>query len=250
MLRSVNEIMNYVLDARDDEIGRCKDFLFDDRKWVIRYMVADTGKWLPKRKVLISPISLGAPDWGSRRFPVNLTRDEIKESPPLAADAPISDVYEKQFFDFYGYPYYWVGDALWGPEYYARSLFGVSREDAEKLKLQEQTEKHLRSVEEVKGYGIEAIDGDIGHVEDFIVEDGSWVIRYVVVDTRNILPGGKKVLISPEWTTDIQWAGEKLPVGMTKDAIKNSPEFDPLQPVNREYEETLYDFYGQPHYWR
>lgn len=249
MLRSIDEMKNYVLEATDGEIGRCKDFLFDEIQMTVRYMVADTGKWLPGRKVLISPISLGEPDWTTRRFPVNLSRTDIKESPPLEADEPVSRVFEKHFYDFYGYPYYWVGHGVWGPEYYARRLYGVSPRELNQAHEEEQKDNHLRSVSEVEGYSIQALDGDIGHVEDFIVEDESWVFRYVVVDTRDLLPGGKKVLISPEWTATIRWAEKEFAVGMSREAVKQAPEYDPLQPVNREYEMTLYDFHGRPYYW-
>lgn len=249
MLRSVNEIINYVLEAKDGEIGRCKDFLFDETNWVVRYMVADTGKWLPKRKVLLSPISLGQPEWTSGRFPVNLSREQIENAPSLAAEKPVSRIYEEQFMDYYGYPYYWVGDALWAHEPYAHRLFGVSKQKAQNIRQMENKDNHLRSVKEIKGYGIRAIDGSIGHVQDCIVEDDSWVLRYVVVDTLNILPGGKKVLISPEWTEEIYWAGQSIQVGLTRDQVKNSPEYQPDAPINREYETVLYDFYGKPHYW-
>lgn len=107
---------------------------------------------------------------------------------------------------------------------------------------------HLRSIEEVNGYSIRALDGSIGHVEDFIFEDSTLIIRYMVIDTRNFLPG-RKVLISPEWIKNVDWKSKEVSVNMTCDAIKNSPEFDPTAPVNRAYELQLYDFYGRPAYW-
>ncbi|MEJ2023797.1 MAG: PRC-barrel domain containing protein [Deltaproteobacteria bacterium] len=192
MLRSLKSLINYVLKAEDGEIGRCTDFLFDDEKWVTRYIVADTGKWLPGRKVLISPISLGEPDWSSRRFPVKMTRDEVESSPPLDADAPVS--------------------------------------------------------RKVTGYDIEALDGEIGPAEDFIVDDTSWVFRYMVVDTRKWLPG-RKVLVSPEWIDTIIWAENHVKVDLTVNEVKESPKYDPSRPVNREYEVVLYDYYGRPQYW-
>ncbi len=250
-MRSVNDIINYVLDAEDGEIGRCKDFLFDDRHFAVRYIVADTGKWLPGKKVLISPISVDEPDESERKLPVHLKKSRIKQAPPLEAHAPVSEKYERQFAEFYGYPFYWVGDGVWGPEYYARSLLGVSmHESGLKTQRAAEAENHLRSVREIKGYDIEAVGGDIGHVEDFIVEGGSWVIRYVVVETRNLLPGGKKVLVSPKWAREIKWAGEKVVLDMTVEDILNSPPYDPDKTViDENYEAQLHDFYGRPHYW-
>jgi hypothetical protein len=247
MLRSVKEIHNYVLQAKDGEIGRCKDFLFDDRFWAIRYMVADTGKWLPGRKVLVSPISLGEPDWDSGLFPVRLTKKQIEEAPDLEEDAPVSRQYEISLNKFYGWPFYWGGVRAWGPVSYPGSLF--DQEMAENISAEvESGDEHLRSIDEVTGYRIRATDDDIGHVEDFILEDDVWTIRYMIVDTRNWLPG-RKVLVSPGWINSISWAESRVRVGVTVEAIKNGPEYDPSQPINREYEVRLYDFYGRPKYW-
>ena len=248
MLRSMNEIIGYRLSAGDGEVGKCKDFLFHDHDWAVRYMVADTSKWLPGRKVLIPQVALAEADWKTRRFSVKMTKGQIRNSPPLDEDAPVSRRYEKQWFDYYGWPYYWTGDRLRPPqssptEVYLRTQEGLVEE---KRPLKPQT--GLRSVQEVVGYHIRATDGEIGHVENFIVDDEMWVLRYMVVDTRNWLPG-RKILVSPGWINAIEWADEKVEVGLTRKAIRNGPEYNPSEPVNREYEAVLYDFYGRPHYW-
>jgi hypothetical protein len=248
MLRSLSATENYVLSAKDGDIGRCKDFLFDDEFWTIRYMVADTGKWLPGRKVLISPISLGEPDWLQRRFSVNLTKEQIENSPPLDEHAPVSRRYEKRYFGYYYWPYYWTGGDIWGAAPYPPA---VPVEYPEELEEEEKDpeKSHLRSVKEVTGYDIQATDGRIGHVEDFIVDDETWTIRYMVVDTRKWLPG-RKVLVSPEWIERIAWGENTVSVDLSTEEIKQSPEYDPAEPVNREYELRLYDFYGRPTYWK
>jgi hypothetical protein len=107
---------------------------------------------------------------------------------------------------------------------------------------------HLRSTKEVIGYHIQAVDGEIGHVEDLIVDDEEWFLRYLVVDTRNWLPG-KAVLVAPGWAKRVDWVKRKVHVDLPQEAIRDSPEFDPSRPVNREYEVRLYDYYGRPHYW-
>jgi hypothetical protein len=240
MLRNIGEILNYHLFARDGEIGKCKDFLFDDDQWTIRYMVADTRKWLPGRKVLISPLSLGSPQWAEALLPVDLDKNEIKESPPLDEDAPVSRQYERQWFDYYRFPYYWPQDSLWGINHYLNAKKKIKKE-----KIEDPVESHLRSVREVTGYAILAIDGKIGHVEDFIVDDTTWTIRYLVIDTRDWLPG-RKVLISPLWVDSIYWPGKKINVTKNKETIEKSPEYHPNQPVNLAYETRLYDYYGRP----
>lgn len=247
MLRSMDDILGYAIEAEDGDIGHCKDFLFDDEKWIVRYMVADTGRWLTGRRVLLSPIALGEPDWASRRFPVKMTKGQVEKSPPLEENMPVSGDYEIRFANFYGYPYYWAGRGLWADQSKPGALYGLNAEDIQKLKFNERKENHLRSVKEVEGYNIQASDGDIGHIEDFIVDEESWAIRYVVVDTRNWLPGGKKVLISPEWASAIRWPEKVFEVELSREEVKNSPEYDSSKPINKEFEIRLYDFYGRPY---
>jgi hypothetical protein len=248
MLRSADELKGYALEGSDGEIGRCNDFLFDDEFWTIRYMVADTGKWLPGRKVLVSPISLGEPEWASRRFPVNLTKKQIEEAPGLDHDAPVSRQYEARWFSHYHYPFYWGGDEPWGAGIEPRALATATAESDQSKGEARPGDPHLRSVEEVIGYHIEATDGGIGHVEDFILDDHTWALRYMVVDTRNWLPG-RRVLIAPTWVKAVEWSGEKAKIDLTREEVRNSPEYDPSTPANREYEVRLYDFYGRPKYW-
>jgi hypothetical protein len=243
MLRLIGEVTGYVLAAEDGEIGRCKDFLFDDTQWAVRYMVADTRKWLPGRKVLISPISLGEPDWDTRRFHVNLTKEQVKHSPPLAEEAPVSRQYEMNWFDYYGWPYYWGAGGLWGAAPYPSALY-LKRLEKTLEKETDPEETHIRSVKEVKGYDIQASDGNIGHVDDFILDDESWRIRYLVADTGHWL-SGRKVLFAPEWVTQVDWPGMAVWLDVSKNAIETSPEFDPNKPLERSYEARLHEHYGR-----
>ena len=237
MLRSVNEIKNYVLEAIDGEIGRCKDLLFDDAEWIIRYMVADTRKWLPGRNVLISPESLAQPDWFRKRFPISLSQEQIKESPPLKADEPVSRQYESRWTQYYGLPRYWLGPggtwAIYSPM--------VPSAEAQEAQLEENVEPakgQLRSAKEVIGYHIHASDGEIGHVEDFFVDDLAWRLNCIVVDTRNWLPG-RKVLVPPQWADTVSWSERKVVFKLSKERIKNSPDYDPADLQNRHYQDIL-----------
>jgi len=249
MLRRLDEIRRYVIDAEDGEIGRCHDFLFDDRQWTIRYMVADTRKWLPGRKVLVSPISLGVPGLMNDRMPVKLTREQIKQSPPLEADQPVSQEYESRYFDFYQWPVYWVGPYPWGAFQEPRELYGQSPAPPTGETKTQPNDNHLRSVNEVSSYHIQAVDDEIGHVEDFLADDKTWTIRYLVVDTRSWLPG-RKVLIARNWIEDVSWTDRKVYVNLTRDKIKESPPYDPATLVDRQYEEKLYEYFGRLPYWR
>ena len=247
MLRSMKDIQGYVLGSQDGEIGLCSDFLFDDKNWAVRYIVADTHKWLPGRKVLISPISIGDADGTTRRLSVGLTKDQIKSSPPIDADVPVSRQYEIALNKYYDWAHYWGGPSVWGAHDYPRLLH---RSEADR-RVPEKTDfdPNLRSVKEVIGYHIQATDTDIGHIDDFIMDQGSWIIRYLVINTRNWLPASKKVLVAPNWVDLVDWKRSKVLVDLTGGQIKNSPEFDPTLPVNRGYELALYDFYGRPYYW-
>jgi len=250
MLRSIKELFGYRIRARDEEIGKVHDFYFDDETWSIRYMVVDTGKWLPGRKVLLIPAVLGQPEWKAHVFPVELDKEQIIRSPDIDLDRPVSRQHELALHEHYKWVPYWVppgpaGAGMVPPP----SLKKEERKDREEREeIKEEWDSHLRSAREVMGYHIQALDGEIGHAEDFILEDILDVIRYMIVDTRNWLPG-KKVLISPRWIERVSWGDAKVYVDLTKDLIKDSPEFDPSFPINRRYEKRLYDYYGRPKYW-
>ncbi|NNC89768.1 MAG: PRC-barrel domain-containing protein [Akkermansiaceae bacterium] len=252
MLRSALSFIGHRLSAQDGFIGHCSDFLFDDEAWVARYLVADTDEWFSSRRVLISPYALTDPDLGkaSTEIPVNLTKQQIEDAPGLDTDAPVSRRHEAEMAKFYQQPFYWEGRMLWGS-----TLFPTFKDPPTPEELAQHIENldeidasHLRSVHDVIDYRIAASDGEIGHVEDFIFENATWAIRYLVVDTRNWLPG-RKVLISPEWTRDIDWYEARVAVDMTRDEIKDSPRYDPLKPVNRDYENEMYDYYGRKVYY-
>lgn len=240
MLRSVKDLRRYAICAVDGDIGKVHELLFDDRGWIVRYLVVDTGTWLPGLRVLLSPAALGQPDWQTRVLPVDLTTGQVEHSPPIDTDKPVSRQMESELHAYYGWRPYWDGIA---------TVMAVqAMEEAKKETEQEQADPHLRSTREVIGYHIQANDGEIGHVEDLIADDEGWGIRYLVVDTHNWLPG-RKVLVDPFWADQVSWTGRKVYVDMTREMVKNSPEFDPSAPVNREYEVRLYDFYGRPKYW-
>jgi hypothetical protein len=247
MLRSLKEIIGYSVHAKDGDIGKVINFYFDDQRWIIRYLVADTGGWLSGKKVIISPAGFyDKPDWANHSFPVAFTKDMVKECPDVDADKPISRRYEEEISKYYNWPIYW--------EAFPQSTVSPIAPAMETMESEiykpreERGDMHLRSAKEVIGYHIQAEDGSIGHIDDFIIEDDSWDIRYLVVDTRNWLPG-RKVLIAPLWVKNVSWAESKVFVDFTKEQIKMSPEYDPSAPVNRGYEDKLYDFYGRPKYW-
>lgn len=249
MLRRSNDLTGFKLGARDGEIGRVKDLYFDDENWTVRYAVADTNKWLPGRKVLLSPFAFREFRDQDKVLQVDLTQDQIKSSPSIDEHIPISRAYEIQYHQYYNWPFYWQGSALWGPgalPVYPLDQAGVPTPASTPTQLG--AEPHLRSMAATHRYRIHAHDGEIGHVDDFIIDDSSWQIRYVVIGTRLWLPG-KRVLLAPEWISAVDWQTSEMRVDLNRSSIERAPEYDPEKTIDREYEKQLFDYYRREPYW-
>jgi hypothetical protein len=245
MLINAEALVNYKLDSIDGEIGSVKEFYFDDRHWAIRYLVADTGDWLSERQVLISPYALAGVMKEDRKIAVDLTKKQIEDSPSLETDKPVSRQFDEAYHGYYAFPTYWSGPYLWGPSPYIQR-------DRAKWKDTTQDERswdhHLRSTRDVTGHYIEALDGEIGHVSDFIVDDENWAIRYLVINTRNWWLG-KKVLVSPHWIERVSWSESKVFVNLSRETIKQSPEYTDESLLTRDYETALHGHYKRQTYW-
>jgi sporulation protein YlmC with PRC-barrel domain len=253
MMRNVKDLRGYAIRATDGVIGTVDDFYFDDEDWGIRYLVVDTGKWLSGRKVLISPIAIGSPDWMIQELPVSLTTAQVKRSPDIDTRKPVSRQHEAEYSRYYGYPYYWGGAGFWGMGAYPGSL---TAEDTinEKLRAAASPPRdtpddcHLRSSNAVIGYQVHATDGDIGHIDDLLVDDQTWAIRYLVVNTHRWW-SGRRVLVAPRWIDDVSWSMARVSVDLTRDAIKSAPPYDSEAEFDRQREQALHDHYDRPGYW-
>jgi hypothetical protein len=252
MLKSAAKLQGFKLLANDGEIGKVNSFLFNDETWEIMYLVADTGNWLIDRLVLVSPVAMRQIPVDEDHIPVNLTKEQIENSPPIAEHEPVSRQYEQQLFGYYRWPVYWNAGAGYYPfaAGYPDTAPPMVQEIAERKRTEPEREgdPHLRSTREVKGYYIQAADDEIGHVDDFIVDDSTWEIRYLIIDTKNWLPG-KKVILSPRWVNKIEWPESKVYVSFTKEKIKSAPEYKSEEDINRQYEEKLYSHYDRKSYW-
>ena len=247
MLRTASHLKGTSIAATDGEIGSVQDLYFDDHSWTIRYLVVDTGTWLPGRQVLISPRSIMTVT-DEAKIPVSLTKSQVENSPSTDVDKPVERQYEEEYSQYYGYPYYWTGPYRWGATPYPGEGVLAVPEPAVAMPPRGGGDPSLRSSQNVTGYYIEATDGDIGHVDDFIVDTTAWAIRYMLIDTRNWWPG-KKVLVSPEWINEVSWPDSRVYVDMSKEAIKSAPEYDPDQPLAREYETRLHGHHNRRVYW-
>jgi uncharacterized protein YrrD len=247
MLNQAKTLKGYKLDSLDGEIGKIKEFYFDDHYWTIRYLIADTGNWLTNKLVLISPHALALVNKEAQNIAVNLTKKQIQDSPPINGDEPVSRQFEEIYYDYYAWPYYWTGPYMWGDYPYPYVM--RNSEDLPKSTLAgKKWDPHLRSTHDVSGHSIQANDGEIGHVEDFIIDDETWAIRYLIVNTQNWWEG-KMVLVSPRWIDRISWTESKVFVNLSRDTIKRSPEYIEGSPLSREYETDLHRHYNFQGYW-
>jgi hypothetical protein len=98
------------------------------------------------------------------------------------------------------------------------------------------------------GHRIQARDGEIGDVEDFVIDDDTWAIRYLIVDTGNWWPG-KKVLISTPWIERISWELSTVFINLTREAIKQGPEYTEEALITRDYKTRLHRHYNRQGYW-
>ncbi len=250
MLWNASAIKGYAIAASDGRLGTVSDFLFDDASWLIRWLVVDTGNWLAGRKVLLPPLVLGHLHPTEHEFAVRLTKQQVKDSPEIDCDRPVSRQMETHVYDYYGwYPYWGTGLYMGGFGYLGGPMMGLSPMGSGRRQQhipdthRNDGDPHLRSIEAVTGYHIHATDGEIGHVEDFLVDDTDWSIHFLVVDTKNWWPG-KKVLIAPRSAQSINWDDKLVNLNVDRQRVKDSPTYDASTTIDRAYEKRFHDHYG------
>jgi hypothetical protein len=228
MLRSIKQLYGEKLGASDGELGRVKDFYFDDQSWAVRYLVADTGTWLASRQVLLSPHAIGKLYEDGKVLLVKLTRKQIENSPAIETHKPVSRQFEEEYHSHYGWPYYWEGDGLWG----GMRSFPILEEPPKLLTggqasnpPHKRADAHLRSTRAVNGYHLQATDGIVGHVCDFMMDDESWAIGQLVVKTGHRFTG-KEVLIPVSKVDQISYEESTVFVKLTKEAVEQSSTHD------------------------
>jgi len=221
MLFNIKELYGHKLIASDGEIGQVKDFYFDDKTWVIRYLFADTGSWLSGRQVLLSPHAFGRVNRDGKSLPINLTRKQIEESPSIETHKPVSRQYEIEYYQYYGWPAYWNGGAMWG----LGGLPVVSMPSKDEMEAHllphHRDDKHLQSIKAVTRYAIHATDGEIGMVSDFMVDDKSWAVAELVVDAGHWY-AGKDILIPTSKITRICYEKSEVFVNLTKSDLQQT----------------------------
>jgi len=238
MLRSIKELENAAISATDGLIGQVTDCWFDDDAWVIRYLVVEAGSWLASRKVLISPISVRHPDWPAHTLPVSITLELARNSADIDTDRPVSRQQEAEILRHYGYPNYWGGAGLWGEGLYPRAMAGDAEDEdraalgrpEQALLRAERARNHnrapqLRSCKAVTGFHIQASDGEIGHVAGYLIDDETWAVRHLIVDTSNWWIG-HTTLIAPEWITGVHGSDKTVSIKLSRESVKHAPSYD------------------------
>jgi PRC-barrel domain len=250
MLWNASAINQYAVEASDGPIGTVSDFLFDDASWTVRWLVVDTGRWLTGRKVILPTSALGHPDPAEDSFSVGLTQQQVDDSPGVGLEEPVSRQTESSVYAHYGLGPYWGAGYLGGYRGpFGSTPFPVSGTD--ELNRRAADAEHdrynptLRSFQLITGYHVESRDGDIGHVEDFLVDDTDWTIRFLVIDTRNWWPG-KRVLISPRSVLEIDWQGRMVTLDVDRQKVKDGPAYDPSVVIDQAFEKNFHRHYGLP----
>lgn len=250
MLVKATDTTGYDVQASDGTLGAVVDMLFDDSSWTVRWLVVETGNWWADHRVLIPASALGQPDTAARTFPVSLKMAQVKGSPDVDTHRPVSRQFESSAYDYYGFSPYWGTDlymsgfAYWGGMVPMAPSLEMERRADEVVQMMRQNEDpNLRSVAEISGYHIHAIDGEIGHLSDVLIEDSDWSLRFLIVNTSNWWQG-KEVLISPRSTQSIRWTEHLIYLGVNRDRIRTSPEYDATRPITSDFEAVIASHYG------
>jgi sporulation protein YlmC with PRC-barrel domain len=255
MFRSLKELFGYDIQAKDGKIGKVRDLYFDEAEWETRYLVIDTGPWILGKEVLLIPDALGQPNWAKESLPVDLTREQVKESPDVSNALPISKKQQIALHTHYHWRPYWTPVTPISPTTVPNATSIAKNEMRHQNKEREvierlfQQESTLRSAKEVIGYTTNGEDGELGQIDDIILDIESWKLVYFVLDTSSWLIKGKKTLIAIPWIDWISYKDREVQLDLSQNIIEDSPPYDPETPINRTYEEVLYDYHGRPYVW-
>ncbi len=258
MLFTLKEVQDYQLRAVDGDFGKMKTFLLDDFEWVIRYLVVEVGS----RDVLLSVLAVGEPDRDHKVLPVDVSKDKVMNSPTFDIHQPLSRETEREFSDYFEWPYYWEPDDV--PNTLPGDLTAVPLIDMELDREEKEGEQalipetgttgpetdqpndRLRSTQALFGDTIHTTNDNraAGKLFDIVTQSENWNILYLVVDTGGLL-SGKKVLVSPNWVRKIDEAGSRIYVNLKQETIQNSPEFQSIHDLDGDYQSRLDDYYNR-----
>ena len=242
MFQSATSLINYRVRALNDTIGSVSGFLFDDTSWVIRYVIVD----IPLnenggvRNALIAPFSFGILNPQTRELPLIEEKQKVENSPFIDLKMPFSRKLQIELYKYYKWPPFDLDDVFHDMQSSVTTKY---------LNWEESIARsHLINTGETIGYYIEAADGEIGQVHDFIIDEECWIIRYISVNIGKNIPE-KKVLIFPRDIKAVNLVEAKVYINIVQDTVMNSPEYITLLPIDRGYESRIHKYYGYPRYW-
>jgi uncharacterized protein YrrD len=221
MLQNIKSLYGYRLAASNGHIGHVQDFYFDDKAWVLRYLVADTGSWLSGRQVLLTPHAFGELDRAGKSLAINLTRKQIEDSPSIESHKPVSRQYEIDYYHYYGWPVYWDGGGMWGLGGYPVIIAPSKDQLADQPQHHQPKDLHLRSSKALAGYSVQVTDREIGSLSGFLVDDKNWAIRDLVVKVGNWF-SHKQVLIPSDRIERISYEEAKIFARPTQEDIERT----------------------------
>jgi hypothetical protein len=254
MLHAISALKGFAIEATDGRIGTAVDFLFDDRSWKVRWLVVDCGSWLAGRKVLIHPSAISYAGFEYKRFEVTLTKAQVHGSPALLEHQPVSQQMQSHLYDYYGW------DPDWSGSYFGGTMGGMAPSmmappsPGAQMQAEPRTagaptpqggDPHLRSVVEVIGYYIQATDGEIGYVENLMLDNEDWSLQYLIVYTSSWWLG-QSVLIAPHAVTGIDWFNRQVQLDVPREKVKLSPSWDPLVALDESSRTDLHAHYDWP----
>lgn len=238
MLRTITAVTECNISATDGPMGQICGAYFDDEAWVVRYLVIEAGSKGRRRNVMIPPIALGEPQWSERLLPVSMSKRQIMRSPGTDTQKPVSREHALNCLNYYAGLGYYESDA----EYQRLRTTTVSQMSAGSGRGADD-DPHLRSTADVTTCRLDAADGDIGSVLGLLVDQKSWAIRFMIVNT-GAWWHGHQVLIAPESIDDIHWADSHVVVDLKRQNVKESPAYDLHAPFNNQQGESTYRHYG------
>lgn len=250
MLRKLNDLIGDELYTEEGVFGHLENLLLDTSTWQVRYFVVDTRNHLERDRVLLPPARITQPDPTRRAWSVDIDRKKLEESPDLPDLDELERHHEEELHAFHGWRPYWptgymprgaVGRRPVGPEAAQGPPIGTSEED-------EAGEEVLRRATDLRSFTARAKSTELGPVDDVIVDTRQWRVRYLIVDGRG-LHDPRQVLLSVGWLKRLDWAGHSLRTDIESPKIDESPRFDPDEPIDRRYEEQLFEHYDYHPYW-
>lgn len=245
MRRSLKELLGYSIKATDGHHGDINDFLFDGNNWIINYIHADLGTIFKDKKVIIPRMFWKNPSWINQNFEVSLSIKDIENGPLIDEYLPVSKQYEKELlkhFDLQSHIMRFQSQSV------LQTAGNIHLENAFTKSVSEDYENKgsLRSFREVCNYSIRTKDGFKGKLNDLIIDDSNWEVKYIIIDLNGSIPWSRKVLINVNWIERISYPKKSIKINLNSDSLLNSKDFNPNELVNTKKVTKRFDYLGRP----